>query len=53
MGALEMEVMDRVSKGLAQGRRAQPIGRTQILSSALGAWGGVTWLENALPQHQL
>ena len=52
-GALEMGVMDKVTKGLAQGGRAQPIGGTQILSNALGAMGGVTWPGNALPQHQL
>ena len=52
-GELEMEVMDRITKGLAQGGRAQPIGGTQILSNALGVRGRVTWPENALPQHWL
>ena len=52
-GALEMEVMDRVSKGLAPGGRSHPIGRTQILSNVLDARGGVTWPEDALPQHWL
>ena len=52
-GALEMEVMFRVTKGLAQGGRAQPVGRTQILSNAIGARGGATWPGNILPQHWL
>ena len=52
-GALWMEVMERVTKGLVQGGRAQPISRTPILSNALGARGGITWPGNALPQHQL
>ena len=29
-GALEMEVMGKVTKGLPQGEREQPIGRIQI-----------------------
>ena len=36
-GAMELGVMDRAAKGLAQEGRAQSIGRTQILSNALGA----------------
>ena len=52
-GAMELEVVDRAIKGLAQGGREQPIGGTKILSNALGARGGATWLGNALPQHQL
>ena len=38
-------VMDRATKGLAQGGKAQLIGRTHILSNASGA----TWPGNALP----
>ena len=53
MGALEMEVMDRVTKGLVQGGRAQLIGGTQILSNALGTRGGATWPGNVLPQQWL
>ena len=30
LGALEMEVVDRVTKGLVQGGRAQPIVRTKL-----------------------
>ena len=52
-GALELGVMARVTKGLAQGGKAQPIGGTQILSNALGARGGATWQGNALPLCQL
>ena len=52
-GAMELGVMARVTRGLAQGGRAQPIGRTQILSNALGTRGGATWHGNALPLHQL
>ena len=42
--------MDKVTKGLAQGGRAHPIGGIQILSNALGARDGVTWPGNALSQ---
>ena len=49
-GALEMEVMDRVTKGLVQGGRAQPIIGIQTPSNASGARGGATWLGNGLPQ---
>ena len=52
-GALEVEVMNRVTKGLAQGGRAQPIGGTQILSNALGAMDRAAWPGNALPKHWL
>ena len=48
-GAMELEVMARATKGLAQGGSAQPIGGTQILSSASGARGWATCLGNALP----
>ena len=41
------------NKVLAQGGRAQLIGRTQIPSNALGARGGARWQGNALPLHQL
>ena len=50
VGAPEMEVMDRVTKGLVQGVRAQSISGTQILSNALGARDEATWPWNALPQ---
>ena len=52
-GAREMEAIARVTRGLAQGGRAQLIGRTQIPSNVLGAMGGATWQGNALPLHQL
>ena len=52
-GARELEVIARVTKGLAQGGRAQLIGETQITSNALGARGGATWQGNPLPLHQL
>ena len=52
-GAPEMEVMDRVTKGLVQGGRAQPISGTQILSNTLGARGGATWPGYALPWQWL
>ena len=39
-GASEMEVMDRVTKGLVQGGRAQPICGIQIPSNASGAMVG-------------
>ena len=48
-GARELEVIARVTRRLAQGGRAQPIGGTQILSNALGLKGGATWQGNALP----
>ena len=53
VGAPEMEVMDWLTKGLVQGGRAQLIGKTQILSNALGARGGATWPENVLPKQWL
>ena len=52
-GARELEAMARVARGLAQGRNAQIIGRTQNPSNALGARGGATLQGNALPLHQL
>ena len=42
-GARELEAMARATRGLAQGGRAQLIGRTQIPSNALGARGVATW----------
>ena len=36
-GAMELEVIARATKGLAQGGRAQPIGGTKILSNASAA----------------
>ena len=52
-GARELGAIARVIRGLAQGERAQLIGRTQMPSNALGARGGATWQGNALPLHQL
>ena len=49
-GAMELGVMGRVTRGLAQGGRAQAIGGTQILPNALDARGRVTWPGNGLPQ---
>ena len=46
---MELGAMARVTKGLAQGGSAKPIGRIQILSNVLGVWGGATWQGNALP----
>ena len=51
--AMELGVMVRALKGLAQGGKAQPIDATQILSNALGARGGAKWQVNALPLYQL
>ena len=47
---MELEVMDRAAQGLAQGGRAWPVGRTQILSNASGIRGGDIWPGKALPQ---
>ena len=49
----EMEVMDRVTRGLVQGGRAQPIIRIQTPSNASSARGGTTWPWYAQPHHQL
>ena len=52
-GATEMEAMDRVTKGLMQGQKVQPIFRIPTPSNASCARGGATWPGNALPQHWL
>ena len=51
--APEMEVMDRVTKGLVQGGRAQPIIGIQTPSNASGVRGGAIWPGNILPVSPL
>ena len=52
-GAMDLEAIARVSRGLAQGGGAQLIGGTQIPSNALCVRGGATGQRNALTPCQL